>query len=101
MLGRMIGIAKEDNELYYFKNGDCVKRYATMAEISLPLVFNKDVIALHCKLGHPNFHYLKYLFLYLFINKSLNFLTTLGYVGFISTKKNQKLQKNFKFFALW
>lgn len=77
MLERMIGIAKEDNGLYYFENGDRVKRYATMVEISLPPVSNKDVIALHHKLGHPNFHHLKYLFLYLFINKSLNSFTVI------------------------
>ena len=40
-----------------------------MADIAQPFVLNKDVLWWHCRLGHPNFHYLKRLFPGLFMNK--------------------------------
>lgn len=69
----MIGIIKEDGGLYYFDNDDHVERQTTMAENSLPLVSNKDVILWPHRLDHTIFHYLKCVFSHLFINKKTQF----------------------------
>lgn len=66
-LGRMIGSTKEIDGLYFFEDetqGNGLN--------SVSVNEDKKIMLWHCRLGHPSFLYLKYLFPEFFKNKNLN-----------------------------
>lgn len=65
--GKMIGIAKEYNGLYYFTGSSSMSHYPK--HLSLSVTSKSNVLLWHQRLGHPSFDYLRRLNPKLFINK--------------------------------
>ena len=67
--GRVIGSAKESSRLYYFLESiSPSNKQHTALRCSTSLTRRQKIFLLHCRLGHPNFMYLKRLFPLLFKN---------------------------------
>ena len=63
ILGRVIGSAKESPGLYYFlQSTSPSNKQHTALSCSTSLTKSQIFFLLHCRLGHPNFMYLKRLF---------------------------------------
>lgn len=78
-LGRIIGNAKECMRLYLLEDSQHLNKQTHNARgVSFPIFssFSQESIILlwHYRLGHPNFLYLKKLFMHLFNNINPNFL---------------------------
>nr|KYP71376.1 Retrovirus-related Pol polyprotein from transposon TNT 1-94 [Cajanus cajan] len=71
--GMMIGNAKEHNGLYFVSNSP--SKSDSSQTTSLSTVSVSNVFLCHNRLGHPNFNYLKHLYLDLFINKNISSFT--------------------------
>ena len=70
----MIGNARQSKGLYYFEDRIELKRQAQSTCFkSISLTSENEIMLWHFRLGHPNFHYLKYLFPSLFKNKNPSF----------------------------
>ena len=70
-LEKTIGNAKQSGGLYFFEDGSELEGQAhSTCFKSLFVVSTNKIMLWHFRLGHPNFQYLKYLFLNLFLNKN-------------------------------
>lgn len=66
----MIGNAKQVGGLYFLEDGNTSKRLSQKTCFNSGLFTTKDNVLLwHYRLGHPSFHYMRYLFPKLFMNK--------------------------------
>ena len=67
----MIDSAKQSGELYFFEDGSELEGQAhSTCFKSFSIVGTNKIMLWHFRLGHPNFQYLKYLFMNLFLNKN-------------------------------
>ena len=66
----MIGCARESGGLYFFEDGSSMIRpIQNTCYSSVSITNDKKIMLWHFRLGHPNFHYLRYLLPNLFNNK--------------------------------
>ena len=64
--GKRIGSAREFDGLYYFESASSMGGHVQLTVGNSSLSRSQQIMLLHCRLGHPNFVYLKYLFPSLF-----------------------------------
>ncbi|XP_038882884.1 uncharacterized protein LOC120073996 isoform X7 [Benincasa hispida] len=66
--GKMIGTARHDRGLYFLFEDASSRSLSSTCLLSSLTFFEIDFLLCHFCLGHPNFHYMKYLFPHLFRN---------------------------------
>lgn len=70
---KTISSVEECEELYYFNKTYVSENSQTIICSFISASMNDEFLLWHCRMRHPNFQYLKHLFLSIFSNKIINF----------------------------